>query len=127
MKRFYVSIIVLLFFISCEKENEVKEFEKQISIVSADLPNTMRLGDQANLKLYIEFENPCAEFSRFERADFLTYTDLKAYGMYKEGNCLTLITRDSVYLSFEAKRLGYYYFDFHLSNDSIVRDSIFVN
>ena len=61
MKRFYVSVLLVLFFSSCEKENEIKEFEKQISIVSADLPNTMRLGDQANLKLYIEFENPLAK------------------------------------------------------------------
>ncbi len=123
MKIFLPLITVSLFFFSCEEENKVKSIEKEVRIDSMQIEPTMRLGDIANFKIYFSYENPCATFSRLENTVVLDTIFLKAFGNYREGNCLTVESPDSTYINYEARTLGTKYFKWKQLNGQEKVDS----
>jgi len=116
-----------MFVIACEEDQELREFQKSVKVTETEFPISMSLGDIANLKIYIEYENPCARFEAIESTNYLDSTVLQVFALYKEGNCQVFPTRDSVYVNFEARRLGQHYFHFIQPDGSRYLDTILVN
>jgi hypothetical protein len=126
MKKLIIYSLLALCLWGCEKDKELVEKREPVEVEGTEFPAFMRLGDAANLKIYIAYRNPCARFSDFEQQDFLDSTRVAAFAFYNEVNCLSVRTLDSVYLNFEAKRLGQYYFRFVQPDGSRFVDSILV-
>ena len=123
MKIFLPLLSFCILFYSCEEENKVKSIEKEVRIDSMQLESSMRLGDIANFKIYFSYENPCATFSRLESSTIKDTTFLKAYGNYREGNCLNIEQKDSTYINYEARTLGVKYFKWKQLNGQVKVDS----
>ncbi len=120
-------LLTLITFLSCNKTGKVETLEKQTSIVGNAFPDSIQLGDIANLKIYHEFINGCAQFSRLEKMTHDDTQHIKSYANYRDGNCTQVIIRDSIYFPFEAVNRGTYYFSFGRINSlPDLRDSIIV-
>lgn len=117
-------IFIISIFIACEKEERITYKERELSIDSLELDSTMRLGDIANFKFYISYENKCGSLTSIIQENIVDTIVLRAYADYKEGNCLNIITADSAYFNYEARIRKTQYFKYTNRNGIVHYDSI---
>lgn len=112
MKR---SILIMIAFLAaglcaCSKKEEEKTELRECAIVRTNLPDSLKLGNQINLKMVYAIANGCGKYHHPETLEEDRSMTTRVYAEYPSGNvvCSMQIKYDSLYVTIFPKLKGIY-------------------
>jgi hypothetical protein len=95
---------------ACTKKEEEKTELRECAIVRTNLPDSLKLGNQLNLKMVYAIANGCGKYHHPETQEEDRSITTRVYAEYPTGNvvCNMQIKYDSLYVTIFPKLKGIY-------------------
>jgi hypothetical protein len=119
-------ISILSSLICCQKEDSVIYREEIVDIIDAKLPDSLKIGDEVNYKVFFKYKNGCGRFKRNDIVQENKSFVVTTFAVYPDNStCSGNTPLDSSYINFAPQQSGTFIFSFH-STGGFITDSVIV-